>query len=63
MTLIAHLWSAYWDLQLRRAAVVMRNLDDGTLAALGLDRRAIAPVVDTAGVARRAGLNDPAVPA
>ena len=55
MTLIAHLWSAYWDLQLRRAAVVIRNLDDGTLAALGLDRRAIAPVVDTAGVARRRG--------
>ena len=40
MTLIAQLWSAYWDFQARRAAVVMRNLDDGTLAALGLGCRA-----------------------
>jgi hypothetical protein len=55
VTLIAHLWSAWWDLQVRRAAVVMRNLDDGTLAALGIDRRAIASVVDTAGVARLRG--------
>jgi hypothetical protein len=37
VTLAAQLWSAYWDFQVRRAAVVMRNLDDGTLAALGLD--------------------------
>jgi hypothetical protein len=49
MKLVAQLWSAYWDFQARRAAVVMRNLDDGTLAALGLDSRAIASAVDARG--------------
>jgi hypothetical protein len=53
--LIAHLWSVYWDFQVRRAAVVMQDLDDGTLAALGVDRHAIESVVDTAGVARLRG--------
>ena len=48
---IALLWSAYWDFQARRAAVVMQGLVDGTLAALGVDRRAIETAVDTAGVA------------
>jgi hypothetical protein len=52
---IAHLWSAYRDFQARRAAVVMQGLDDGTLAALGVDRRAIETAVDTAGVARPRG--------
>ena len=50
--LIAHLWVAYWDFRARRAAVVMQDLDDGTLAALGVDRRTIEAVVDTAGLAR-----------
>jgi hypothetical protein len=45
VSLVAHLWSAYWDFRVRRAAVGMRDLDDGTLAALGLDRGAIASVV------------------
>jgi hypothetical protein len=39
VTLIGHLWSAYWDFQVRRAAVVMRDLDGDTLAALGIDCR------------------------
>jgi hypothetical protein len=55
VTLIAQLWSAYWDFQLRRAAVVMRDLDDGTLAVLGLKGRPMAAVADAAGAARLRG--------
>ena len=62
---LRRLWSAYWDLQVRRAGVAMQGLDDRTLAAFGADRRAIdAMVCDKAGAARqRPGLSGAAIPA
>jgi uncharacterized protein YjiS (DUF1127 family) len=45
-TIIAHLWKAYWEYQARRATVVMlRSLDDRTLADIGLTRSEITSVV------------------
>jgi uncharacterized protein YjiS (DUF1127 family) len=43
---IAHLWKAYWEYQASRATVVMlRSLDDRTLADIGLTRSEITFVV------------------
>ena len=51
---LGRFWSAYWDLQVRRAGVVMQGLDDRTLAMFGADRRVIdAMVCDTTGAARQ----------
>jgi len=45
-TIIAHLWKAYWEYQASRATVVMlRSLDDRTLADIGLTRSEITFVV------------------
>lgn len=45
-TIVAHLWKAYWEYQARRATVMMlRSLDDRTLADIGLTRSEITSVV------------------